>query len=61
MAWQLRRAMDRFRTGRTMTNFTYADQDAYYTKMQTSADAAAMRQFAHDTFGATWSQQVLGF
>ena len=61
MAWQLKRAMDRFRTGRTMTDFTWADQDAYYAKMQTSADAAAMRQFAHDTFGATWSQQVLGF
>jgi hypothetical protein len=61
MAWQLKRSMDRFRTGRAMTDFTWADQDAYYAKMQTSADAAAMRQFAHDTFGAAWSQQVLGF
>ncbi len=44
-----------------MTDFTCADQDGYYAKMQTSTDAAAMRQFAHDTFGATWSQQVIGF
>jgi hypothetical protein len=61
MAWQLRRAMDRFRTGRTMTDFTYDQQDAYWTAMKTSADAAALRQFARDTYGASWTMQVLGF
>lgn len=61
MAWQLRRAMDRFRTGRTMTDFTWDMQDAYWTTLKTSADAAALRQFARDTYGAAWTMQVLGF
>jgi len=61
LAWNLRRAMDLFRAGRTLPDFTWADQDAYYARLQSSADAAALRQFARDTYGATWTQTVLGF
>jgi len=61
MAWQIRRAMDRYRTGSVMTDFAWTDQDDYYTKLETSSDAAALRQFARDTYGDAWVQQVLGF
>jgi len=60
-AWNIARAMQLFQTGHTMTQFTWAKQDAYATSMRTAADAADLRAFARTTWGAAWTQQVLGF
>jgi hypothetical protein len=60
-AWELERAMGLFATGRAMSDFTWQDQDDYAAAMRTGADGEALRQFARDTWGAGWTQQVLGF
>ena len=44
-----------------MTQFTWADQDAYAAKLRTGAEAEPLRQFARTTWGAAWCQTVLGF
>ncbi len=61
LAWNLRRSMTLFRAGRVLPDFAWAQQDAYYDRLKTSADADAMRSFARDTFGAEWTLEVLGF
>ena len=60
-AWNIKRAMSLFTEGRVMTQFTWADQDTYATKLRTGADAEPLRQFARSTWGAAWCQTVLGF
>ncbi len=60
-AWNIQRAMALFNQGRVMTQFTWADQDAYATKLRTSVEAEPLRQFARTTWGTAWCQTVLGF
>ena len=60
LAWNLARSMTLFRTGRALPDFAWADQDAYYDRLRTSADAEPLRTFARQTFGAGWTQTVLG-
>jgi hypothetical protein len=60
-AWNIKRAMGLFTEGRAMTQFTWADQDAYATKLRTGPEAEPLRQFARTTWGAAWCQAVLGF
>ncbi|MBL0217613.1 MAG: hypothetical protein IPQ07_27530 [Myxococcales bacterium] len=60
-AWNLQRAMSLFGQGRAMTQFTYADQDAYAAKLRSSPEAEPLRQFARTTWGTAWCQTVLGF
>lgn len=60
-AWNIQRAMHLFDLGRVMTEFQWADQDAYANTLRTSPDAEALRAFARDTWGAAWTQSVLGF
>jgi hypothetical protein len=61
LAWNLRRSMELFRAGRELPEFAWEQQDAYYDKLRTSADAEALRGFARETFGGAWTQDVLGF
>ena len=60
-AWNIARAMQLFNAGRTMSQFSWATQDAYATALRTGSGAADLRTFARMTWGATWTQQVLGF
>jgi hypothetical protein len=60
-AWNIARAMHLFQAGRAMSQFAWAKQDAYATSLRTGADAASLRAFAQATWGAAWTQQVLGF
>ncbi|HUQ05364.1 MAG TPA: hypothetical protein VM261_22835 [Kofleriaceae bacterium] len=61
LAWNLRRSMDLFRAGRVLPDFTWEDQDDYYDKLKTSADADALRRFTRQTFGADWTLVVMGY
>lgn len=60
-AWNIKRAMALFEQGRVMSQFTWADQDAYAVKLRTGVDAEPLRQFARATWGASWCQTILGF
>ena len=60
-AWNIERAMRLFEAGRTMSQFQWARQDAYAAALRTGADAADLRAFARTTWGADWTQRVLGF
>jgi len=60
-AWNIERAMALFEAGRTMMQFEWARQDAYATALRTGADADDLRTFARATWGADWTQRVLGF
>lgn len=59
LAWNLRRTMEIFRKGQKMKDFAWADQDAYYEKMKTGADAATWRAFFQDFFGKDFTTEVL--
>ncbi|MGZ3421472.1 MAG: thrombospondin type 3 repeat-containing protein [Polyangiales bacterium] len=59
VAYEVRRSMDVFRKGRTMKDFTWDEQDAFYEKFKTSSEAGTMRDFATKTFGAGWVNEVL--
>ena len=60
-AWNIKRAMGLYEQGRVMSEFTWADQDAYAVKLRTGAEAEGLREFARATWGAAWCQQTLGF
>jgi hypothetical protein len=60
-AWNIKRAMKLFDEGRVMTQFTWDRQDAYAAALRTNPEAESLRQFARDTWGAAWTQAVLGF
>jgi hypothetical protein len=60
-AWNIQRAMQLFEAGRTMSQFEWAQQDDYATALRTGADADELRAFARATWGADWTQRVLGF
>jgi hypothetical protein len=60
-AWNIARAMRVFQAGRSMSQFTWTHQDDYAASLRTAADAADLRAFARTTWGAAWTQQVLGF
>jgi hypothetical protein len=61
LAWNLARSMDLYRRTRAMPDFQSATDDALHASLTTSADAAALREFAVRTFGAAWTADVLGF
>ena len=60
-AWNIQRAMQLFEAGRTMSQFEWAQQDTYAAALRTGADADDLRAFARATWGADWTQRVLGF
>jgi hypothetical protein len=60
-AWNIRRAMELHELGRAMEEFEWDEQDAYAATMRTSPSAESLRQFAKDTWGPAWTQDVLGF
>lgn len=60
-AWNIARAMRLFTAGRAMTEFEWDKQDAYAERLRTGAEADELRAFARETWGAAWTQSVLGF
>jgi hypothetical protein len=60
-AWEIRRAMQLFETGRAMTEFEWDDQDDYAAELRTGAAAEELRAFARATWGDAWTEDVLGF
>ena len=53
--------MKLYDAGSVMTQFQWAMQDQYATKLRTSAEAEPLRQLARDMWGADWTQATLGF
>ena len=60
LAWNMKRAMDNYRQGAAMSEFSWATQDSYYEALRTNSAAEPIVQFARDTFGLVWANQVLG-
>lgn len=61
MAWMAERSMKLYFEAQAMPDFAYDKNVEYHQKMKTASDAEAWRQFARDTFGAAWTQNVFGF
>ncbi len=61
MAHELERSMTLFREGQTISVMQWAEQDAYYGRLRTSSEAAAMRDWVRGKFGAEWTTRVMGF
>jgi hypothetical protein len=61
LMWNTERAMALFHEHQNMPEFTSSDVGAYHQTFKTSADAEALRKFIRDTFGASWTMQILGF
>lgn len=61
LAHELDRSMTAFRAGQTIPVMQWAEQDAYYERLRTSSDAAAMRDWIRGHFGAEWTTRVMGF
>ncbi len=61
LAFELERSMTLFRQGQTISVMQWADQDAYYERLRTSTEAAAMRDWIRARFGAEWTSRVMGF
>lgn len=59
LAWNARRAMEVFRRGRTMTEFQWDRQDAYYETLRTDPEAEAIRQFVRRTYGDAFARELL--
>ncbi len=61
MAFELERSMTLFRQGQTIAVMEWDEQDAYYERLRTSSEAAAMRDWLRGRFGAAWTMRVMGF
>jgi len=59
LAWNLRRTMSIYREGAVMKDFAWKDQDAYYDRMKTSADAEVWRTFVKNFFGEAFYKEVM--
>jgi hypothetical protein len=59
MKFNLERSLEIFKYGRKVPEFSGYGQDEYFEKFKTSPQAAQLRKFATDTFGADWCQRVL--
>ncbi len=62
-AWNIRRAMAVFEIGRTLEEFEWDTQDEYASRLRTGTQTgnAELREFARETWGASWTMEVLGF
>ena len=61
MTWLSERSMKLYHEAQAMPDFAYDKNVEYYEAMKTSSDAESWRQFARETFGAAWTQNVFGF
>ena len=61
LAHELERSMALFRRGQVISVMRWDEQDAYYERLRTSAEAAPMRDWIRARFGAEWTSRVMGF
>lgn len=61
LAWNIKRSMETYLIGSKLKEFKWDKQDDYYDKLIHSPDAEPLRKFARETFGASWTLEVLGF
>ncbi|MEZ4335127.1 MAG: hypothetical protein R3B82_00675 [Sandaracinaceae bacterium] len=61
LAFELERSMTLFRQGQTISVMEWDEQDAYYERLRTSSEAAAMRDWLRANFGPAWTTRVMGF
>jgi hypothetical protein len=59
VAFSVKRAMDVYRAGSTMSEYTFADEDTFYSNKKSSPDAAGWRAFVSSLFGADWTNEVI--
>lgn len=59
LAFNTKRAMDVYREGSVLEDFTWDRQDEYYRLMRESADAEGWRSFCREVFGEAWANAVL--
>lgn len=59
LAWNLRRTFTIYREGAVMKDFAWKEQDAYYDRLKTSADAEAWRAFVKKFFGDGFYKEVV--
>lgn len=59
LAWNLRRAMRLFREGRVMPDFAWDEQDAYFERFRSGAEAEAMRAFVRRVLGDGVADEIL--
>lgn len=59
-AWNSRRSMKVYHDGYKQEAYNWDDHE-YLKFLQTSDDAAKMRAFVIETWGATWANEVFGF
>jgi len=59
LAWNLRRTFTIYREGAVMKDFAWKEQDAYYERLKTSADAEAWRTFTKSFFGDVFYKEVI--
>ncbi len=59
LVWNARRAMRLFRAGRVFPDFAWDDQDAYFERWRSGADAAAMRDWMRRTLGDATTDELL--
>ena len=61
LAWNLRRSMQTYTACAVLPDFAWDEQDRLLAALRTSSAAEAMRAFARETFGAAFTNEVLGF
>jgi hypothetical protein len=61
LKWNAERAMALYAAARTRPEFQWDLADNYYQTLQTSPDAANLRNFVKSTYGDPWAQSVMGF
>ena len=59
LRWNTERAMALFQQHRSMTEFQSDNVDAYFQTFKTASDAAPLRTFIQDTYGAAWAAATL--
>jgi hypothetical protein len=59
LAWNARRAMDVFRKGRVMSQFTWDTQDTYFETLRSGAAGADIRAFMAQTWGQAFVDDLL--
>ena len=59
LAYNARRAVRLFREGRTLPDFAWDEQDAFFERFRTSADAADMRAWVRRMLGDSLAEEIL--
>ena len=59
LAWNVKRAMEVYRTGARFEEFAWERQDTYYDNLRSAPEAEPIRAFARRVFGQPWADTYL--